>query len=467
MSHSRNRMGMMAIFVTAMTGLTALAWGDTEKWQNSPTISLEQARSELAAATPATTTQPSAPAGDASVDYDIMTTTRLTGDWGGLRSELDNLGIKFTPLMGFGYTQNFMGGNNTHNAHEIPGKIFWNVELDFGKMNLLPGGTFFFRAIQTWNNGIQGDTGSLGAPYFSFASSGCKELEVDKWWWRQRLLNDRIEFRLGKILTIGDLIDHNKYAGNYMTQFMNRVFYTNPTIPGVKGLGAYVIAWPTDWLYMLTLAADPDTINTHNRHGTGGFDTAFHDSCHFFGAWEFGLLPNWIGEKGNYPGNYRFGLWYHPRSQTIFKNTLGGSLASNVRTGDWGWYFNMDQMLIKENDNSGDKQGLGGFLRYGLADGDVNRIEHFWSLGAQYEGLIPERDQDVLAFAVGQSIMSRQFRREINPLADRETVYELYYAIQVTPWCVITPDVQLITNPGGNKDARDALVGGLRFKVVF
>ena len=55
----------------------------------------------------------------------------------------------------------------------------------------------------------------------------------------------------------------------------------------------------------------------------------------------------------------------------------------------------------------------------------------------------------------------------MNSLADRETVYELYYAIKVTPWCIITPDVQVITNPGGNNDTRDAPVGGVRFKIVF
>ena len=46
-------------------------------------------------------------------------------------------------------------------------------------------------------------------------------------------------------------------------------------------------------------------------------------------------------------------------------------------------------------------------------------------------------------------------------------MYELYYAIKVTPWCIVTPDIQVITNPGGNKDARDAFVGGLRIKLVF
>jgi carbohydrate-selective porin OprB len=36
---------------------------------------------------------------------------------------------------------------------------------------------------------------------------------------------------------------------------------------------------------------------------------------------------------------------------------------------------------------------------------------------------------------------------------------------EMTPWCVIIPDIQVITNPGANKDARDALVGGLRVKI--
>ena len=107
------------------------------------------------------------------------------------------------------------------------------------------------------------------------------------------------------------------------------------------------------------------------------------------------------------------------------------------------------------------------FGRYGYAHGDVNAVSHFWSTGAQYLGLVPTRDEDVLGFGVAQSIMSKDLREEVNSLADRETVYELYYAIKVTPWCVISPDVQLVTNPGGNKDARDALIGGVRVKIVF
>ena len=55
----------------------------------------------------------------------------------------------------------------------------------------------------------------------------------------------------------------------------------------------------------------------------------------------------------------------------------------------------------------------------------------------------------------------------VNHLADSETVYEVYYAFQLTPWCAITPDLQIIRNPGGNRDSHDAAVASLRIRVFF
>ena len=123
--------------------------------------------------------------------------------------------------------------------------------------------------------------------------------------------------------------------------------------------------------------------------------------------------------------------------------------------------------MWKENDKPGDQQGMALFGRYGYAHGDVNRIEHFWATGGQYVGLIPTRNKDTLGFAVGQGIISKDLRGSTRPMADRETVYEWYYAIHLTPWCVVTPDLQVVTNPGGDKDDRDAVVGGLRVRITF
>ncbi len=46
--------------------------------------------------------------------------------------------------------------------------------------------------------------------------------------------------------------------------------------------------------------------------------------------------------------------------------------------------------------------------------------------------------------------------------ADNETVFESYYNIVVTPWLHISPDIQYIVTPGGDKTNRDAVVLAVR-----
>ena len=135
----------------------------------------------------------------ATEPYDIRTTKYLTGDWGGVRTDLEEEGVNFSILLGTMTQFNFRGGLNTHNAHETGGKAFYNLELDFEKMAGLHGATFFGRCIQTWNSGIGADVGSLTPPYWSAGSGGDQAWTLDKWWYRQRLLDNRIELRLGKI----------------------------------------------------------------------------------------------------------------------------------------------------------------------------------------------------------------------------------------------------------------------------
>lgn len=167
-----------------------------------------------------------------------------------------------------------------------------------------------------------------------------------------------------------------------------------------------------------------------------------------------------------YPG-HRDGGMDEPGTKVVFRNSRRGSFTPGTRSGDVGFYFGCDQLVWKENNAPKDKQGLSVFARYGFARGDVNKIEHFWSVGGQYVGPIPGRNKDVVGFGMAQGILSDRYRDEIHAGADRETVYELYYAYHMTPWFVITPDIQLITNPGGDKRDGEAIVAGLRLRVTF
>ena len=435
-----------------------------------PEFSLNPAVASLATgqAVPATQPAEAEPAEEESVAYDILTTKRLTGDWFGIRTALEDVGIKASPMFYSVYQQNFRGGVNTHNAHEIPGRFDYNFELDIDKIlqktagTRAPGATFFFRLRQQWRGSTSGDIGAGAYPGYGdnfYGDRNC--VIVDKWHYRQRLWDDRIEFRLGKIDS-EDYFDNNEYANSRSSQFMNSTLEVAPNVAGAKGIGAYLQVWPRDWLYFATSAIDIDNVETKT-----GFGTAFHGRSRWVANWELGFLPAEIEGVDLPPGNYRFGWWMDPETKEIFKDTLGGRLHTSTRNGDVGFYMSFDQTLWKENEDPEDSQGLGAFFRYAFAHGDVNDISHFWSLGAQYEGLIETRDSDVLGLGFAQSIMSSQYRDEIDSRADRESVYELYYAIKLLPWVTVTPDVQVITNPGGDKDARDALVGGLRVKVVF
>lgn len=396
--------------------------------------------------------------------FDLMTTKRLTGDWGGARTWMDDNGIDFSIVYTAVWQQNFRGGIETHNADDFSGDLRLNLYLDLDKMGLIKDAFFFARGKSSYNNSVQGNVGSLTSTAWVVAN-GDQEFYLDKWWYGQRFLDDKIEFRIGKLLTPIDLFDGNAYAQSPWDQFINAALCRNSTFPHRKAYGAYLNFKPWDNFYFRMAGIDADQ---RDANRCASFDTTFHEDARFIGMWEFGFTPKFASANGDLPGNYRFGWHYDPRPGQIFRDTHGGRVPANETRGDdIGFYLSFDQFLYKENDQPKDKQGLGAFLRYGYAHRDINAVSNFWSLGAQYQGLIPERDKDILAFGVAQSIMSDRLRDDLNNLADRETVYELYYKIQVTPWLALTPDVQIITHPGGNKTADNAIVGSIRAKITF
>jgi porin len=48
-----------------------------------------------------------------------------------------------------------------------------------------------------------------------------------------------------------------------------------------------------------------------------------------------------------------------------------------------------------------------------------------------------------------------------------ETNIELTYQAQIKPGIIIQPDVQYIKNPGGDKDAKSAVVVGIRLRLAL
>lgn len=377
------------------------------------------------------------------------------------RLDLEMKGISLNLALTSIYQQNARGGSDTHNGHRITGSVDTELQLDFERMGLWKGGDVYVLGESAWNDAIDDKVGDLFG--VNGDAIGDRPIRVRELWYQQRMFDEKLRIKLGKMDVAVD-VDTNAYANWEVTQFLNNALINTGNMPLPDyGLGTIVSVVPVDWAHATLAVADAQADGNET-----GFRTTFHGEDYFFSALELGLTPVWKTALGDLPGGYRFILWYDPQSKEVFFDDRDGRRHQVPhKRDDTGFAFNMDQLLVQENPGKpGDAQGLGMFLRYGYAEEDVNLVEHFWSIGAQYLGLLPTRDDDVLAFGMAQGIISDQFRR-IEEFGSRETVYELYYNMAVTPWLHVTPDLQYISDTGGDKSGRDSVVVGLRVVLQF
>lgn len=381
----------------------------------------------------------------------------MTGDWGGTRTELEEMGVRFKITLMNQLMVNMHGGLETKNGHDTGGTYEIDTFLDFEKMGLIDDAEFWIRAKGSWGGDDSDfDKEKVGAFFKTNQDVGSEEpIFVDKWHWKQRFFDDKLEFRYGRQEPVKDLFDRSKVMGHEDKYFLNQALVRNATIPSKKGLGFYLNWNITDHMYARAAALDAQSEDRQTN-----FNTAYHDEDWYRFFAEIGCKPELDSPTGKLWGHYRVGTWYDPLPKQKFFDTLGGLRAERVEHGDWGFYVGFDQLVWKENSDPKDGQGIVVAGRYGIADGEYNKVEHFWAIAAHYEGLIPSRDKDRLGVGVAQAIFSDDYRA-VSDGPDNETVTETYYNIQVAPWLVISPHLQYVGNDN------DAFVGGIRVMMLF
>ena len=301
-----------------------------------------------------------------------------------------------------------------------------------------------------WSNGI--DEYSVGSLFGTNAVAvGDRSIDIWQLYLEQSFLNNNTFVRVGKIDLTGEY-DASAFANDEASQFLNGSLVNNPTIlfPD-PGLAAIVRIEPVDGWYISAAIADADADVRET-----GFNTAFRSPGNFLGILETDFLTQLPSSNGPLEGAYRIGMWYGHQA----KDYLDGS---GSKSNDIGGYLSFDQMVFKENNNDDDSHGLGLFARLGFADQKVNEIHTFWSVGAQYQGLISDRDDDVIGLGVSQGRLSDN----AGFTTSNETAMELYYNAQITPWLNLSPSIQYISNPGGDRDVDNAVVAGFRIQMSF
>ena len=400
---------------------------------------------------------------------------KLLGDMGGLRPALAQEGISFDLDITQVLQGNAHGGANTTNALRYSGSTDIYMNFDFGKMDLIPGGSLMLHAEGKWGDGIAGKVGSLSPVNWDAIVPGFDEgcmFTLSEVIYSQVLFDGKVIFIGGKLFG-GNAFDTNPFANDERTQFLNVSLRNTPMLPPFlpyTNLGFGVFLNPVEWLWVRTAVADSE-----GQAKTTGFETSFHGPTNttIIHEWEFAIKPM------DLEGHQRFGFAYSnmdtaklaPKSPfkeagpllmamaPTLTQKLDPFLPRDEKTQNTTFYYNFDQYVYQEEADP--TQGLGLFGRFSWARESINPVHLFYSLGMGGKGLIDTRDDDT--FGVGYYFLDLD---DSMPAGfQSEQGVEAYYNIQVTPWMTITPDLQFIVDPGGTDDNDVAIVYGIRAQM--
>jgi porin len=395
-------------------------------------------------------------------------TTTLTGDWGGLRSYLDNNGITFT----FNYTNDFLAnvrGGIGPGAVAI-GVFQPQLDLDLQKLLGWEGGKFHTHGLITH--------GPLFSPTYLNNILAVSNLEAGpvarlySFWYEQNAFNDRLSVRAG-LMSADSQFLQSRTALNFINNAISWPTFLAANLPAsgpdypLPAPGVRVrIKAAEEWAFQAAVfSGDPSGGNGSNQPTAlpTGTVASFRGGAFFIA--EASYLPNQGKDARGLPGAYRIGAWYHTSSRfgdQRFDNN-GLSLADPQstgiplnHTGDSGVYGVIDQMLYRVPGS--DDQGLSGFVRAGGVPQDRNLINFYADGGLVYKGLISLRPNDKVGVAaayarVGDNARGLDadtgfFGNFFFPVRSGETMIEMMYQAQMAPWWTLQPEVQYIIRPG-------------------
>lgn len=281
---------------------------------------------------------------------------------------------------------------------------------------------------------------------------------VNEAWYTHHLFGDFLEITLGKIdLTV--FFDQNNYANNVTFQYIAEAFNNNNAIDwggsvNFFGIGAVLTAHPTKAL----------AITMGWVQGDGNYESLFE---HPFLVGQLSLATHWAGREGN----YRFYGWGrltpHCRSKsdpTVFLDCSLVDSADQIRIEgrNIGVGVSLDQQL---------SDSVGFWARLGFQDPDVSQFDKAFSVGVVTSGSPIGRPNDAIGIAYGIALPSSDYK-EATGFSEIEHYAEIYYKFVVsgdgsTTGFHLTPDFQLVANPGGNGLIHPVIVPGLRAQFHF
>jgi porin len=416
-------------------------------------------------------------------DLIVLPVDHLLGDWWGLRTRLEDKGI--TPTLTFvtnlagnpvgGMRRGFTEADNT------------GLELHFhlDKLYGLEGGTFIFSTSQ--RSGANLSAIDVGNTFTIQQVYGRETWQVIDVCYLQKFLEGKVELRIGRVAA-GDVFDVSPY--DYI--FMQNAIDGNPVAiflnaPGMTAYpnatwGAELKVQTTDRTYLHGGAYNGDIEHTHELHDHG-LDWSMRGPVFLIG--EAVYQVNQLKDDPQYPGNYKFGMWFDGHSYQDFGTQVFGAKAPGlgivprVMDDNFGFYGLFDQVVITFS--SPDEKilrgiGLTGCVQAAPLQGR-SQMPLFFEAGILARGVFPQRPRDVAGFGIFYGRFSSVLRsaerlaQSLDPtvgVKQEETVMEWNYTFRFKNGAFFfEPDMQYIIRPGGTGNIPNALVVGAQVGINF
>ena len=407
----------------------------------------------------------------------------LTGDWWGTRNWMDkDTGIEFSGTYTTDLAGNPVGG--MEQGFTYTDNIAFGAKLDLEKLVGWHGATFTIAA--TDRNGTSLSQNYIGNQFTVQQIFGGQTIILTGLHLTQRLLDDKMEIKVGRFSAGDDFASSPLYW-----LYMNNGIDGNPqALPVNASFSAY--PWAS-WAARVRIEPSPDwnamfglyqvSNKTFNRYLHGvNFSFEPTDGVMFLG--QVGWTPEFFrrpvkrvetereeneelseAEENMHglPGHYWFGAYYSTWEYAQFGSTQSAANA-------YGFYWHADQKVYEEA--PGSDQGLTLWTAFVLSPQEnIAKIPFQWNCGVAYQGMLPQRNEDIAMFGLAYGSFSDDYGNAGNAYNGEPVSYEMAlewgYRIQFNRFLYAQPNIQYIVQPGGTGSIPNAFVLGLQIGVTF
>jgi len=385
---------------------------------------------------------------------------KVTGDWFGERSKLQERGVDFD----FEYISDSLWNIKSDKNERLAS---WNrgrgtVDVDFG--SLIGQYGLYFHATALWQGG--GNLGTyLGLETSPSGMSSYNLFRLDSWWVKKTWLHDRIATRIGQFAG-QDFYGDQDYGTSFIFEPMGYALGNLSTTfetgsPGSTPALELTIE-PIRNLYVASIVLAGDRLAFF--HNPTGFVPQFRGAP--VSVSEIGFTPGKktgamrpaddVASRKGYSGMYKFGASYNPGKFTTATNT--------IRSGNYLMYWMASQALWRVDPKEG--KGVDATAAYDWSPANANSDNRELTAGLRFNEPLPLP-------SIHNTLSIGYVRNKLNPLFlpkgmapyKAEQGVELNTLFNVRPMIMLQPAFQYYANVGGG--VQRAVVVGFRARVEF